>query len=148
MGSEAGGLAEEASGKPAMLFFGPPNDPSVVRNVLPKLREIFDVDWVDSALDGIHAVAYRSYVALVAKLGTKGNLGVDVVAALRAIQGERPFVIIHSATAAANQKMQANLKETCKCNPIVGPSQESALFEALHPLAVSANRAANGETFS
>jgi len=146
LSSEADGLAEEALGRPAMLFFGPPNDPSVVRTMLPKLRESFDVDWVDSALDGIHAVANRSYVALVAKLGTKGNLGTDVIAALREIQDEKPFVVIHSATAAANHEMQAKLKENGKCNLIVGPRQESALFEALHPLAISTNSETSSTT--
>jgi DNA-binding response OmpR family regulator len=138
LSSEAGSLGE-ALGKPAMLFFGPPNDPSVVRKLLPKLRELFDVDWVDSSLDGVHAVANRSYVALIAKLGTTGNLGIDVIAALREIQGEGPLVVVHSATAAANQETQAKLRDQHKCNLIVGPPEEEALFNALHPLAVRTN---------
>jgi DNA-binding response OmpR family regulator len=143
---EASSLIPDAFSKPAMLFFGPPNDPSMVRTLLPRLREMFDVDWVDSSLDGVHAVANRSYVALVAKLGTKGNSGVDVVAALREIQGQAPFVAIHSGTAAGNQDMQAKLKAQYKCDLFVSPSQEEDLLDRVRPLVVPTNKDVSNAT--
>merc|ERR1711977_330205 len=85
MGLES--LDDPLAGKQALLFFGPPNDPAIVRELLPKLREMFDVDWVDSASDGVLAAATRSYAALLTKLGTEGNLGTDVITALRESQG-------------------------------------------------------------
>lgn len=121
--------------KPALLFFGPPNDSDILRVVLPRLRESFDVDWVDSAADGEQAATHRSYVACVAKLGTRGNLGRDVITALREAQGTRPVVIIHSATAARSPEFCENMRQELAVNHFVAPGEEEALYRALAPLA-------------
>lgn len=126
------GYVGEAAGKNALLFFGPPNDPALVRNLLPQLREIFDVDWVDSASDGVEAIKNRSYVAVVAKLGTEGNLGVDIISALRQSQGSQPFVAIHSATAMAKPDMCSRLKqEPYCCNLVMAHGCEQQLLDEL-----------------
>jgi len=134
---------DEMTTRPALLFFGPPNDPDFVRVMLPRTRELFDVDFVDSTSDGVQAVADRTYVAFIAKLGTEGNLSYPIIEALRTLQGAGPFVAIHSWTAAANQKMRDRLVQELSVNLCVKPGEEDSwrrflegvrvdsLFEAL-----------------
>lgn len=123
---------ESVSGKPAILFFGPPNDPMLVKGLLPKLRETYDVEWVDCAASGIQAVHSRPYGALVSKLGTQGNLGVDIISALRKTQGSAPMVIVHSTTACADTEMCNALRaKPYECTAILGPGDEDELLELL-----------------
>jgi len=142
----AGSLAAElplpsaAEGRPALLFFGPPNDPDFVRALLPPLRELFDVDFVDSTADGLQAVASgRPYAACLAKLGTKGNLSFPILSALRESQGAGPFVAIHSATAAASPGMRDKLAAELAVDLFAGPGEEDALLRAVAPLAGAAD---------
>jgi len=121
--------------KPGMLFFGPPNDPEIVRRLLPRLQLLFDVDFVGSASEGVSAAQGRRYAACVAKLGTAGNLGCDIMVALRHCQGTGPFLAIHSATAAANPRMREKLQRDLSVNLFVAPGGEEELLEALAPVA-------------
>ena len=79
-----------------MLVFGPPNDPCFVRHTLPRFCEMFNVDWVEDTVDGLVMVADHTYQAVVAKLGTQGNLSYPVIKAFREKQGTVPFVAIDS----------------------------------------------------
>merc|ERR1712193_27907 len=74
---------EQAAGKPSLLLFGPPNDPQMVRRLMPRLQEIFVVTHVESVERGMEAIADGSFAACIAKLGTKGNLGVNLISAFR-----------------------------------------------------------------
>lgn len=125
----------DKEGKPAMLFFGPQNDPDFLRKALPRAREWFDVDFVDETDDGIQAVGERFYVACVAKLGSKGNTSYPIIDALRKSQGAKPFVAIHSATAAANPAIRDRLVKDLSVNLFVSQGQEDDLFDALEHLA-------------
>lgn len=133
IGSESP-FADELAGKPAMLFFGPPNDPIFVRETLPRVRELFDVDYVDSTVDGMQAVTERTYVACLAKLGTEGNLSYPIIEALRKSQGSDPFVAIHSYTAAANPEMRDLLVRELNVNLFVTSDNEDQLFRALEEI--------------
>eukprot|EP00927_Polykrikos_kofoidii_P037365 TRINITY_DN31510_c0_g3_i1.p1 TRINITY_DN31510_c0_g3~~TRINITY_DN31510_c0_g3_i1.p1 ORF type:complete len:494 (-),score=59.00 TRINITY_DN31510_c0_g3_i1:282-1712(-) len=126
---------DDPYGRPALLFFGPPNDPAFVKQILPPLRKLFDVTHVDAAADGVQAVQERSYVACVAKLGTKGNLGSDVIAELRRVQGFSPFVVIHSATASTNASMREKLNEAFKIDLFAAHGEEEDLLSALAQVA-------------
>lgn len=118
--------------KPALLFFGPPNDAQLVQTLLPKLECFFDVTHVDQAADGVHAVEKQRFHACVAKLGTDiGNLGEDVIKALRVNQGTEPFIAVHSATASRNPEMQFKLEEEYGVNLFVAHGQENELIAAL-----------------
>lgn len=125
---------EESTGKPGLLFFGPPNDPDFVRSLLPRVRKHFDVDFVDDTADGIRAVAARTYMAMVSKLGTEGNPGYPIIDALRKSQGDTPFIAIHSWTAANNPKMRDQLVQQFKVNLFVAHGREDELVAALQNL--------------
>jgi len=93
-----------------LLCFGPPIDPDFVRDVLPQLRERFDVDFVDSTDEGLQQVASgRPYVVCVSKSGTEGNFSYPFLQALRDAHGAVPFIAIHSATAAHDDQLAVNL---------------------------------------
>lgn len=127
----------DSVGKPALLLFGPPNDPDFVRLVLPRVSALFDVEFVDATCDGLQAVADRSYVACVAKLGTEGNLSYPIIQELRKAQGAEVFVAIHSFTAAANPHMRERLTAELAVNLFVAPGDEEQLFQALEALPAS-----------
>lgn len=130
-------LDAEDAAKPGLLFFGPPNDPDFVRSMLPRCRELFDVEFVDDTSDGVQAVSNRTFVACVAKLGTERNPSYHIVHALRQSQGLTPFVAIHSLTAAANPGMRDRLTKELNVNLFVATGQEDDLFQALEALVAS-----------
>mmetsp|Transcript_71538 Transcript_71538/g.220832 ORF Transcript_71538/g.220832 Transcript_71538/m.220832 type:complete len:630 (-) Transcript_71538:125-2014(-) len=124
-----------APAKPALLFFGPPNDPSFVENVLPRCRCLFSVDLVSTTAEGLKAASGRSYAACVAKLGTAGNLCYPVLEALGSSQGSAPFLAIHSQTAAEKPKLRQRLEQDMGVRLFVQPGEEDVLVEALATVA-------------
>ena len=121
-----------------MLVFGPPNDPYFVRHTLPRFCELFNVDWVEDTADGLVMVSDHTYQAVVAKLGTQGNLSYPVIKAFREKQGAIPFVAIDSYTAAANLDMRHKLIQELDIDMFATRETEDALFEALQQLAATA----------
>eukprot|EP01065_Artemidia_motanka_P029458 TRINITY_DN35568_c0_g1_i1.p1 TRINITY_DN35568_c0_g1~~TRINITY_DN35568_c0_g1_i1.p1 ORF type:complete len:592 (+),score=109.86 TRINITY_DN35568_c0_g1_i1:58-1833(+) len=97
--------------KPRLLLFGPHNDPDMPARLKPVLSETFHVDHADTAATGCRLASIHQYAACVAKLGTEGNLGEDVVAALRAAQGTSTFVALHSATAVRHPRTQEHFQK-------------------------------------
>lgn len=128
----------EAASKPRLLFFGPPNDPETIQRLTPQLCEFFHIDVADSEGCGVQLASAHSYVACVAKLGTKGNKGTTVIEALRMRQGDVPFVVVHSATAKSKPDTCARLVAKYHVNRIFDHDSEVELVEALMPLANSA----------
>lgn len=122
---------QESTPKPALLFFGPPNDRALVRTLLPRLQESFAVDHVDDAQEGVHIVMSKAYAACVAKLGTTGNLGTDVMSELRSNQGATPFIVVHSATACGSKSFRERLEGEFGVNLIMQHGQEEDLLRVL-----------------
>lgn len=120
--------------RPALLFFCPENDAGLVPVLLPQLEEMFCVHHVETVAAGVSAVGSQPYAACVAKLGTTGNLGKDVIKSLRAIQGSRPFVAIHSATAARNERTRASLRSALGIDCFVEHGREQELLEELRAM--------------
>lgn len=116
---------------PSLLFFCPPNDPSLRAALLPRLCEQFRVTCVESALEAVNLVSEQPFEACVAKLGFKGNLGYDVIAALRSVHGLAPFVALHSSTAAAKPKLQEQLKNDLSIDLFTEHGREDELLEQL-----------------
>eukprot|EP01062_Namystynia_karyoxenos_P011883 TRINITY_DN1426_c3_g1_i1.p1 TRINITY_DN1426_c3_g1~~TRINITY_DN1426_c3_g1_i1.p1 ORF type:complete len:639 (+),score=185.29 TRINITY_DN1426_c3_g1_i1:85-1917(+) len=126
-------LRGEESSRPRLLFFGPPNDPETVQRLLPRLSDHYVVDHADSQAAGERLARSRSYVACVAKLGTKGNLGAEVVKALRQAQGGYPYVVFHSATARGSEQTMARLREQVAADGFFDHDSEDALLAAVMP---------------
>jgi len=120
-----------AAAKLALLFCGPPNDPETVQRLLPLLKRDFAVDHVASVADGVSAIARTRYAACVAKLGTEGNLGVDVIKELRSQQGQDVFVAIHSATASRQPSTRQQLEQELGVDIFVHQQDEKDLIIAL-----------------
>lgn len=115
----------------AVLVFAPPNDPSFLPALKPLLPESVTIDAFDQAADCIEAIRKRSYVACFAKLGdTEGNLGVDVIAALRGEQGNAPFVALHSATAARKSELRKWLTDELGVNYFSEHGGEAQMIQA------------------
>jgi len=91
---------------PSLLFFCPPTDGELATLLMPQLQQHFHVVHVETAEDGVRAVSERKFAVCLAKLGSKGNLGRDVIAALRSAQGNDPQVIVHSSTAERDMRLQ------------------------------------------
>merc|ERR1719362_15666 len=117
--------------KPALLVFAPQNDPDFLPALKPLLPDTIEVDVFDQAVDCIAAIRKRAYVACFAKLGNaEGNLGVDVVAALRGEQGDAPFVALHSATAARKPKMRKRMTDELGVNYFTQHGGEADMIQA------------------
>jgi CheY-like chemotaxis protein len=104
---------KEAAKKPTLLFFGPPTDTPAVTRLVPLLAEHYEVIHFDDASEAITEIQNRdtNFSACVAKLGSKGNMGTDVVKALRERKnGEKTFVVIHSATAMQSERTRKHLQ--------------------------------------
>jgi len=119
-----------SSEQTSLLFFCPPGDEGALA-LLPELRKLFFVVHVETAADGVQAVSENSFGACVVKLGSRGNLGCDVLAMLRSSQGSGPFVAVHSSTAAGNEKLRLSMEAKYGVNVWVSHGQEAKLLEAL-----------------
>merc|ERR1719491_1769056 len=97
----------------SLLLFAPANDPSFAESIVPLLEEQgFRVDAFSKASECTEAVECCEYVACVVKLGKKGNLGVDVIAACRRRFGPSVVTAVHSATAARDDALRERLSGT------------------------------------
>jgi DNA-binding NarL/FixJ family response regulator len=117
--------------KPRVLLFAPPNDPGFAGALSPMLADSFEVDCVEEAGHGGLRVREQEYAACIAKLGTAGNFGCDVIKAFRGEFGASPFVAIHSATAARKPGLRAQLAEALGVSFFAEHGQESELLAAL-----------------
>eukprot|EP00756_Hemistasia_phaeocysticola_P050998 Hpha_TRINITY_DN26182_c0_g1::TRINITY_DN26182_c0_g1_i1::g.155308::m.155308 len=131
----AAAAAQESKPRPRMLFFAPDTDPEARKRLLPKLQTKYEVDCYTSAAEAAQAAGQRPYKACLAKLGSKGNLGCDVIVALRGAQGRAPFVVVHSATAAGNQQLRENWTQTLRVNLFADHSSETDAVEQLLKIA-------------
>lgn len=122
--------AKDANGKPLLLFFCP-NDPALLKTLHPQLEGEFIVHCFEEAADACAAASTHPYQACVSKLGTKGNLGRDVIAAFRSARGLAPFVAIHSATAGANPATRGKLNQDFCINYFTQHGDEAGLLVAL-----------------
>jgi len=130
---------------PALLFFAPPSDLSIVARLLPQFQDHFDVDQVKWVVDAKRQIATRKYFACIVKLGTQGNLGTDVLRTLRAEQDQDTYVIVHSQTAADNHEIREALSREFNVNLFVSPATEDLLTQKLEELTAPK---ASGCTFS
>merc|ERR1712007_317289 len=90
-----------------------------------------EVDWVETASAGVQAVRGHDYAACVSKLGVEGNLGTDVLGALRGDQGASPFIVLHSATAASRPDWKEELTNDLGINLFLQHGDEDQLVEAV-----------------
>lgn len=123
---------KEEKPKPTLLFFGPPTDIPAVSRLVPLLSDKYDVFHFDEASEAIAEIEARkeNFSACIAKLGSRGNLGVDVVQALRQRKnGEKTFVVIHSATAVQSERTRNNLAPIVDL--IVDHSSEEKMLQVL-----------------
>lgn len=104
---------KEVKPRPSLLFFGPPTDVEAVTRLVPALQKHYDVTHFDDATEAIQEIRNRNnnFSACVAKLGSRGNLGINVVKALRERpNGHKTFVVIHSATACQSERTRKSLE--------------------------------------
>jgi len=122
--------------KPLLLFFGPPTDPKLVNRLVPILSEYFTVHHYDDASEAIEGISEYNYVACVAKLGSKGNLGIDVVKTLRQKEREnlstiKSCIIIHSTTAVDSNSTTKYLYDELGIDLLVDYRNEQKLVQKL-----------------
>jgi len=118
---------------PHMLFFGPPTDPDFVTRLLPVFSAMpFTVHHFDEVTEANEFIRNTSddISVCVAKLGSKGNLGVDVMRSLRE-KFPNAFLIVHSATAFAKKSTQDKLLQHVHVDLFVDHSCEPRMLEAL-----------------
>jgi hypothetical protein len=118
---------------PALLFFSGSTDPKAVKRLRPVLEQWFAVHVfvvAQKAIDAIMAGDVQ-FAVCIAKLGSKGNLGVDVLRVLRAVQGRGPFVAIHSATAAEDRHLQEKLEGSIGVDLFVSHEDEELLLQKM-----------------
>jgi hypothetical protein len=124
-----------AGAKPALLFFGPPTDPEVVGRLTPALSKRFVVHHFEDAAEAINFLQSEGspvLAACIAKLGSKGNLGANVMGALRqAKQGHKTFLVVHSATACASPETQDALRRELMVDLFVNQESEAVLLKSL-----------------
>lgn len=122
---------KEGKPRPRLLFFGPPTDLPAVSRLVPVLSERYEVAYFDNATEAVEDIraSQQNYDACVAKLGSTGNLGVEVVKALREKFGEETFVVIHSATAFKSERTKKKLKPLVDL--IVDHSCEEQMLQVL-----------------
>ena len=120
--------------RPLALFFGPDNDPGAVERLVPRLAAHFTVHHFRRAQQAAASALAQQpgYSLCVAKLGTRGNLGADVLAALRASAHSSACpVLIHSSTAAADPQLQQALAEHFGVAAFTSTGTEEAVMAAL-----------------
>ena len=98
----------------------------------PLLSKSYQVDHFDNAEKAIAAIKARGspYAACVAKLGSKGNLGIDVMKAIREAGG-KTFIAVHSATAWNSESTRRSLSSSIGVNLFVAEHNEDELLEQL-----------------
>lgn len=129
-----------------LLFFGPDTDPDAVARLCPSLGLYFDVQLFPKASAAISAVRELAanghhFDAAVLKLGSSGNLGVDVLRALREASA-RTVVVVHSSTALSNVKLQKELTANFSVAMFVDQASEDKMLDALPKLVVIASAGA------
>jgi len=129
------GVVQIAGAKPALLFFGPPTDPEVVDRLTPVLSKRFVVHHFEDAAEAINFLRSEGspvLAACIAKLGSKGNLGANVMGALRqAKRGQKTFLIVHSSTACASPDTQDALRRELLVDLFVDQESEAVLLKSL-----------------
>jgi len=88
----------------------------------------------DDASEAMEAILDYPYIACVAKLGTKGNLGIDVIKCLRekdAKNGTKSFIIVHSTTAVDSKPTVKWLLEERGVDLVVDWRNEEELIQKL-----------------
>eukprot|EP00759_Apiculatamorpha_spiralis_P058693 PhF_6_TR9260/c0_g1_i2/m.14691 len=123
-----------------LLLFGPPTDPEFVRRVHPEFSKTFGIHYFDEADDAVAFLknpenASLRIQACVAKLGSRGNLGYDVMKALREHpRGKETMLIVHSATARHKPDTMEALRREVGVNLFVDHDSEKEMMDALATL--------------
>ena len=121
--------------KPALLLFCAPNDPGTSKRLEGALRANFDVVTIDSADEAVAALrsnaAAQKFVVCVSKLGVPGNLGSDVMRALRETHGDTCELIVHSKTARGNATTETWLRTTFGASLVVDRVSEAEMMPVL-----------------
>eukprot|EP00009_Paramoeba_aestuarina_P004238 CAMPEP_0201510634 /NCGR_PEP_ID=MMETSP0161_2-20130828/3238_1 /ASSEMBLY_ACC=CAM_ASM_000251 /TAXON_ID=180227 /ORGANISM="Neoparamoeba aestuarina, Strain SoJaBio B1-5/56/2" /LENGTH=454 /DNA_ID=CAMNT_0047905831 /DNA_START=73 /DNA_END=1434 /DNA_ORIENTATION=- len=124
------------SSLPALLFFGPETDPGAVVRLVPKFSENFVVFHFDDVEEAVEEVEKGDvmWVACVAKLGSKGNLGRDVMKAMRK-KYSNAFIVLHSSTAGRKEETRKRVSEYVGgIDLFVAHSNEDVMLDALKEL--------------
>jgi len=90
--------------KPSIIFFGPTTDPGTVERLMPLMTKYYTVDHFEDVAEAIEEVKKRDvpYTVCISKLGTKKNLGLYLMEAIKEKVGKETYIILHSATAMNN----------------------------------------------
>lgn len=146
--------------KPGLLLFCPPNDPGTSVRLERALRVDFDVLTIDSADEAVAAIyeragrhpgassavtsasapgcaadtkvsSSRRFAVCISKLGVRGNLGSDVMRALRETHGDACELIVHSKTARGNAATELWLRSTFGTSLVVDHESEAEMTPLL-----------------
>eukprot|EP01006_Ploeotia_vitrea_P035200 TRINITY_DN65845_c2_g8_i1.p1 TRINITY_DN65845_c2_g8~~TRINITY_DN65845_c2_g8_i1.p1 ORF type:complete len:435 (+),score=53.61 TRINITY_DN65845_c2_g8_i1:41-1306(+) len=123
----------EALSKPKLLVFCPSNDAETAPRLMNTLSNTFDCTHFAHVDDAIAAFQHgERFNVAICKLGVQGNLGVDVMEALRSTHTNTPVsLIVHSATAAKREDKQAKWRQQYGVELFVDHGCEDVLYQHL-----------------
>lgn len=138
--------ADEVARRPRLLLFCPAYDDGTRARLERALACAYDVCHFSSASEAVAAVEEvgargsgrgAAFAACVAKLGKRGNLGTEVIQALRRAAAVAPpdrtpsVVVVHSATAVAHPSTAEALRSELGVAAVVDHSSEETALRLL-----------------